>query len=378
MSPDRPLVPGLSASPATGGPQERMTQPETVDLEDWVAQVYELAVRNPAITRARLIAAAIPARIIDVVIRELLSRGLLRAGGAPESWEATPPEIALPAMAARLEHQAARARAATGDLARVYHDVRAQESPGTDHQVERLRSQQELHNAMSVVISTAQRELLSMRDTSPRTAFEFTRDLSDHRERLVGPDGTLVRARATYDTRTLQLPRAGDVLRARADAGEEVRFLGNIPFSVLVADDTTALLDLTSYDSSGTGSLLIRDRRLVLALRALVDNTWHLGTPMAGARHPQLEDRSALIVSLLAAGATDTVIAAQANVSQRTVERTVRSLMEQLGAATRFQAGVQAVRRGWLPSSDVGEGRTDAVATQRAPGEGTGQGGPGR
>ena len=54
------------------------------------------------------------------------------------------------------------------------------------------------------------------------------------------------------------------------------------------------------------------------------------------------------ILTLLAAGASDATIARQSGISQRTVERRVRALMDQLGAGTRFQAGVQAARRGWL------------------------------
>jgi len=50
----------------------------------------------------------------------------------------------------------------------------------------------------------------------------------------------------------------------------------------------------------------------------------------------------------MAAGAPDASIARQAGVSQRTVERRLRSLMDRLGAETRFQAGVLAVHRGWL------------------------------
>ena len=42
------------------------------------------------------------------------------------------------------------------------------------------------------------------------------------------------------------------------------------------------------------------------------------------------------------------MIAGQTVISQRTVERKVRTMLEQLGASTRFQAGVQAARRGWL------------------------------
>ena len=47
-------------------------------------------------------------------------------------------------------------------------------------------------------------------------------------------------------------------------------------------------------------------------------------------------------------GVTDAAIARQTGFSQRTVERRVRHVMERLGAQTRFQAGVQAVHRGWL------------------------------
>ena len=66
----------------------------------------------------------------------------------------------------------------------------------------------------------------------------------------------------------------------------------------------------------------------------------------AGARSAEARDRT--ILALLAAGAPDATIARQTGVSQRTVERRVRALMDQLGAGTRFQAGVQAARRGLL------------------------------
>ena len=48
---------------------------------------------------------------------------------------------------------------------------------------------------------------------------------------------------------------------------------------------------------------------------------------------------------LLAGGATDETIARQLGLSTRTVERRVRAMLDQLGAETRFQAGVQAARR---------------------------------
>ena len=50
----------------------------------------------------------------------------------------------------------------------------------------------------------------------------------------------------------------------------------------------------------------------------------------------------------LAAGAKDEQIARTLGLSLRTVRRRVADLLIELGVDTRFQAGVEAVRRGWL------------------------------
>ena len=73
--------------------------------------------------------------------------------------------------------------------------------------------------------------------------------------------------------------------------------------------------------------------------------------PPAKKMHPdqkQLDRRDARILSLLSDGRSDATIARQSGVSLRTVERRVRALMDRLDAKTRFQAGAQAARRGWI------------------------------
>jgi DNA-binding NarL/FixJ family response regulator len=54
------------------------------------------------------------------------------------------------------------------------------------------------------------------------------------------------------------------------------------------------------------------------------------------------------VLELLALGAKDEVIARHLGVSLRTARRRVADLFDELGAATRFQAGVEAGRRGWV------------------------------
>jgi DNA-binding NarL/FixJ family response regulator len=88
---------------------------------------------------------------------------------------------------------------------------------------------------------------------------------------------------------------------------------------------------------------------MVRALAALADLFWDLGSPLSRTSSARTaESRDQTILALLATGAPDATIARQTGVSQRTVERRVRALMDQLGAGTRFQAGVQAARRGLI------------------------------
>ena len=55
-----------------------------------------------------------------------------------------------------------------------------------------------------------------------------------------------------------------------------------------------------------------------------------------------------LLLGQLAGGAKDEQIARALGLSVRTVRRRVADLLDELGADSRFQAGVEAVRRGWM------------------------------
>ncbi len=55
------------------------------------------------------------------------------------------------------------------------------------------------------------------------------------------------------------------------------------------------------------------------------------------------------VVQQLLTGATDLTASRQLGLSPRTYSRRVSELLEYLGVESRFQAGVEAARRGWLP-----------------------------
>jgi DNA-binding NarL/FixJ family response regulator len=59
-------------------------------------------------------------------------------------------------------------------------------------------------------------------------------------------------------------------------------------------------------------------------------------------------DLRRFLLQQLAAGAKDEQIARSLDLSLRTVRRRIADVMSDLGADSRFQAGVEAARRGWI------------------------------
>lgn len=124
-----------------------------------------------------------------------------------------------------------------------------------------------------------------------------------------------------------------EVDRARR-SGEQVRLTTAVPLDLIVVDGRCALLPV------GDGAVLVGRSPLLDSLVAIFESTW------AAAVEPSEEDRA--IVALIATGLKDEAIARQLGIAPRTLRRRIARIMDALGADTRFQAGMQAVRRGWL------------------------------
>ncbi len=341
------MPPGDDADP-WGAPVDPTDDPaiDSHMTESVITRVYLALVQQPTPSRTLLVAQGLPSGTVDRALGVLNARGLIRLTDA-DTWEVVPPDIALPAHAAELERRARAVRGAAHELSQVFFQARSSDRPRTEG-VRSLYSLDDLHSASAEIVSAARTSVRAMRDRSRRTEALFAAPMAAHRERSLSADGTELVMRTTYEIGVLEILRAGEVLEARAEGGEQFRFVESLPFSVLVADEDAAVVDVSRHDPAGGGSLLVRNPALVRGLSGLVEAVWRLGAPAGRARSAGLDRRDTAILTLMAAGASDATIARQSGISQRTVERRVRALMDQLGAGTRFQAGVQAARRGWL------------------------------
>lgn len=154
------------------------------------------------------------------------------------------------------------------------------------------------------------------------------------------------RSRAIYPVRALH--EAPDALRARAQAGEQIRVISDLPTRLIVIGTTHAVLP-EPLGFADEPRLLVRQRGLVEALTLLFELMWERSAAVPaldlGEARPDLRR---FLLQQLAAGAKDEQIARTLGLSLRTVRRRVAALLTELGVDSRFQAGVEAVRRGWL------------------------------
>lgn len=154
------------------------------------------------------------------------------------------------------------------------------------------------------------------------------------------------RVRAIYPARALR--EAPEVLASRAAIGEQVRLAPDVVTRLAIVGPERALVP----EPLGRGSsrrLVLRQPSLVMILQSWFDQMWDRADVVRGldAGRPR-PDMRRMLLTQMADGVTDEVIARNLDVSLRTVRRRIAALMEDLGVDTRFQAGMEAVRRGWL------------------------------
>lgn len=161
-----------------------------------------------------------------------------------------------------------------------------------------------------------------------------------------------VRYQVLYDRTALARPPQLDITTRLVAQGEQARVLHVAPTKLIMVDDEIALLPLVLSESAVESAIVVRSSAMLAALGRIFDDLWRYAAPftaeqdLLGDARPTEEER--WILSLLASGATDDTIGRLMGFSPRTAHRRVRELVTRLGVETRFQAGMQAVRLGWL------------------------------
>lgn len=340
MAPD----PGLDPGPA---PVDGNSGFDAVGIDDDTRLVYRYVLAQGTV-RVEDVAQGVPLDGTDAagMLARLRSAGLInRTSGSEGEYTAVDPRIALRALTERTEAHLDRIRAAIPDLADLF-----------EHTADTGESGSGIHVIDDPALIGAWYTRLEHEVTGEFMAFDrppYVLAGENPVEPLVLERGVLWRA--VYAAEVLDRPGAWAEIRYAAAQGERARIARSLPTKLAIADRRTALVSST-LDPHRPTAIVVEGGPLVDLLCAAFEAVWDDSVEVPAAdslegaappeRGPGKDDRA--LLALLGSGAKDETIARELGLSERTLRRRSADLMRRLGAANRFQAGVQAVRRGWI------------------------------
>lgn len=316
---------------------------ESMGITALEGRAYEALVRRRQAALSTLVDEVdLPRARLARVLTRLVDHGLAtRLPGRPLRYAAVSPDLVASSLIADRERDLSRLRAHAQRLA-----------------AEQVRDEPERHPAELVeVIEGA----TNVRNTFVRLqreaadqirAFDRPPYLDDpvsgnpEQNRQIEDRGLTYRV--LYDQSALAIPRRMDDVWRRIQRGERARVSSHVPMKMVLCDDRLALIPVTTdgYDAA----YLVHPSSMLDAFSELFEAMWSRAVPLnrTAAHDDGLPAEDAELVGLLASGATDETIARALGWSVRTVHRHVHRLMAEVGAETRFQAGMEAVRRNWV------------------------------
>ncbi|MFF7752777.1 LuxR C-terminal-related transcriptional regulator [Streptomyces sp. NPDC007971] len=293
---------------------------------------------------------------LGVAWTELKELGLVHAGSDGSSLSVVDPEAALLRLLDEQRRYMNLHRqfvdrgmwAVESLVGRYRHTVEHEQG---DIEVEVIRDARRINRLLDDLVDLVQSDVASLHP-GPLPPAEVLR-LGLERDRGHVERGA--RVRTVYPTRFAALPYVQQHLQDLLALGSEVRLSPTVPLHIIVADGRIALLPIDP-DEPGKGVILARGATLVRSYAALYEYCWHAASPVtadhgvAPPGHAATEQQRA-VVRLMATGIKDEQVARHLGISPRTVSRVMSEVMQQLGAESRFQAGVRALELGWLSGS---------------------------
>ncbi|MEU6339391.1 helix-turn-helix domain-containing protein [Streptomyces sp. NPDC046977] len=315
----------------------------TADTE----RVYTALVGMPRSTAAEVAeACGLTAPAAGKLLSGLFRDGLaIRSAGRPPTFSAAAPDVAVGALIQEREQQLGDARALVQRLVETHREAARISHP--DMAAELLTDREDISRAVYRLTAGAQREVCAF-DRPPyvdRPGSNLDAQLERQRTGVVH--------RVIYDREAVAWPgRLQADIMPSIRAGEQARMRPELPLKLVLSDGRAAIIPFSLAPGGQSAAYLIHPSPMLVALQSLFEAQWERAIPLgegpvsAEPGQPDAETRA--LIGLLASGLTDAAIARTQGWSTRTTQRRIHRLMTELGAATRFQTGLAAARRGWL------------------------------
>lgn len=320
---------------------------EALGLNGLEEHVYDRLVTHGRMSLDEMVAEA-SAKSADVAlaVETLVTKGLVRRlAGPAHEYVVAPPEYALEVLIAQQTSALQRVRAHAADLAARVRSLNPGGDPG--ELVEIVTGQGSNRQLFLQVISSA-REEIAVFDRPPY-AVAVDEAMGEQAVRM--REG--LRLRTVFDRSLLEDPEHVRRIHRGVAAGEQAR-IARLPLKLVLIDRERAMLPLLhASGQTPEAVVIVRPSVLLDSLIALFESVWQHAVEVRPQNDLDSTGAAPLgelrqLAQLLATGMTDVAIARHLGVSERTVRRRLKELMDELRVDSRFLAGVRAAERGWL------------------------------
>lgn len=314
--------------------------------------VYRLLVDRPDCEPGAL-AGPLSDGAVAEALESLVERGLASADPSDSDgtvrYRAASPVLALGPLLESRRSALHRVESLVGDLSERH---RSAQMYGAGAPVEVLSGPAAIRRRLVTMQQRATWEVCSLVPNSPMPVLTF----QDNQEMDSAVMRRGVTQRSVVDRVYLEQPVTAALLMSSVAEGQHISVTDRLPIKLVIVDRRIALLPLDPEREEEPVALVVHRTGLLTALVSLFEELfekgWRLspaGTELREESPVALLDRQ--IVALLHVGLTDAAIARQLGMGHRTVQRRLHALMNEVGAATRFQLGWYAARAGWLPET---------------------------
>ncbi|MEV5202584.1 helix-turn-helix transcriptional regulator [Streptomyces sp. NPDC053720] len=316
--------------------------------------VYRLLVDRPD-SEPDALMSPLDGPAVGRVLGSLVDRGLASAT-RPEAdgtvrYRAASPVLALGPLLEARRSALHRVESLVGDLTERH---RAAQSHASGAPVEVLSGPAAIRRRLLSMQRQARTEVCTL---VPARHVPAVLSFEDNHEEV---DAEMVRrgvnVRSVVEREWLEHPATAAVLASCVAQGQHISVTDRLPIKLAIVDRRVALLPLHPEREAEPVALVVHRTGLLTALVSLFEEHFDKGWRLSafGTEEEQEAPVAAIdrqIVALLHVGLTDAAIARQLGMGHRTVQRRLHALMDEVGAATRFQLGWYAARAGWLPDT---------------------------
>ena len=252
-------------------------------------------------------------------------------------------ELELSARRLAIEARRAAIRQVAPVWARALRDQTEQDP------VEVVTDSQSRKNVLMHFAEYAQRELLSV---APGRGPGGQADPQTRMANLYSL-GRGVVTRALYQHVALRDRASRSYLRDLAEHGARIRLAPSLPGRSLVVDREVAILPMPTAQPGTSSLAIVREPNVVAWIVSTFEQLWAESSPLDELLdhqqpEPEVDETRLAILRLMADGEKDEAISRRLSISVRTCRRHIADYMAQVGATSRFQAGVIASRNGHL------------------------------